>query len=208
MPISNMRSFNLNHIGQLCIEGTPIQYDFERGTKIDLCLERVHEFLRRRKSTTLRLEVFLNGEDKRAKEQLLKKHDLIYFNERSSLKDAIEVFYEGIDTFLQSFSDWLVEKSNYPEKPFRLTESFYFELKKIESSTETLSVIVFDDAELEISQRLVNHESLRKLVWEIFRDETCLKESIKKIKKKDRKIVNAKLFDLFTGKRLGYKLEH
>ncbi len=201
-------SFDVNETGQLYIGGNLIQYDYKRGAKIDLCLERVHEFLKRRKSTTLRLEDFLNGEDKKAKEQLLKKHDLMYFKQRSSLKDAIKVFYEGIDTFLQSFSDWLVEKSNYPEKPFRLTESFYFELKKIESSTETLSVIVFDDAELEIFQRLVNHESLRKLVWEIFRDETRLKESIKKIKKKDRKIVNAKLFDLFTGKRLGYKLEH
>ena len=99
---------------------------------------------------------------------MLKKHDLVYFEEPSSLLDAIEMFYEGIDTFLQSFSDLLLEKSNYPEKPFRLTESFYSELKKVESSTEILSMIVFDDAELEISQRLVNHEKLRELVWEIF----------------------------------------
>ena len=160
--------------------------------------------MKRRKSTTLRLEDFLDGEDKRAKEQLLKKHDLIYFEEPSSLLDAIEMFYEGIDTFLQSFSDLLLEKPNHPEKPFRLTESFYSELKKIESSSEVFNVILFDDSELEISQRLVSHEKLRELVWEIFRDGTYLKESIERIKKKDRKIVNAKIFDLFTGKRMEY----
>ena len=109
---------------QLCIGVRPIQYTPERGAKIDLCLERVHEFLKRRKSTTVRLQRFLNGEDKKAKEQLLKQHDLIYFEEPSSLLDAIEVFYAGIDTFLQSFSDLLVEKSNYPEKPFRLKKVF------------------------------------------------------------------------------------
>ena len=195
---------SLNHIGLLCIGDMPIQYDFERGAKIDLCLERVHEFLKRRKSTTLRLEDFLNGKDKKAKEQLLKKHDLIYFEEPSSLLDAIEMFYEGIDTFLQSFSDLLVEKSSYPEKPFRLKESFYSELKKIESSSEVFNVILFDDSELEISQRLVSHEKLRELVWEIFRDGTYLKVSIEEIQKRNRKIVNAKIFDLFTGKRMEY----
>ena len=61
----------------------------------------------------------------------------------------------------------LVEKPNYPEKPFRLKESFYSELKKIESSADVLSIIVLDDSELEISQRLVSHEKLRELVWEI-----------------------------------------
>ena len=195
-------NFYLTHTGKLCIGDTSIQYDFERGAKIDLCLERVHEFLKRRKSTTLRLEDFLDGEDKRAKEQLLKKHDLIYFEEPSSLLDAIEVFYEGIDTFLQSFSDLLVEKSNYPEKPFRLTESFYSELKKIESKADVLSIIFLDDSELEISQRLVSHEKLRELVWEIFRDGTYLKASIERIKKKDRKIVNAKIFNIFTREQL------
>ena len=38
-------------------------------------------------------------ENKKAKEQLLRKHDLVYFEEPSSLLDAIEMFYEGIDTF-------------------------------------------------------------------------------------------------------------
>ena len=203
-----MSNFYLNPKGQLCIRGTPIQYDFGRGAKIDLCLERVHEFLKRRKSTALRLEDFLNGKDKKAKEQLLKKHDLIYFKELSSFKDAIEVFYEGIDTFLQSFSDLLEEKSSYPEKPFRLKESFYSELKKIESNSEVFNVILFDDSELEISQRLVSHEKLRELVWEIFRDGTYLKISIERIKKKDRKIVNAKLFDLFSGEEMKYDLVH
>ena len=192
----------LSHTGKLHVGNTLIQYDFKRRAKIDLCLERVHEFLKRRKSTTLRLEDFLNGEDKKAKEQLLKKHDLIYFEEPSSLLDAIEVFYEGIDTFLQSFSDLLVEKSNYPEKPFRLTESFYSELKKVESSTEILSMIVFDDAELDINQRIVSHASLRELVWEIYRDGTYLRASVEKIKKKDRKIVNAKIFNIFTREQL------
>ena len=202
MPISDMRSFNLNHIGQLCIGGTPIQYDLGRGAKIDLCLERVHEFLRRRKNTTVRLESFLNGKGREAKEQLLKKHDLIYFEEPSSLLDAIEMFYEGINTFLEHFSNLFVKKSNYPEKPFRLTEGFYSELMKIDSSSEVFNVILFDDAELEISQRLISHEILRELVWEIYRDGENLKFSIEKIKKKDRKIVNAKLFDLFTRERL------
>ena len=114
------------------------------------------------------------------------------------------MFYEGIDTFLQSFSDLLVEKSSYPEKPFRLKESFYSELKKIESSSEVFNVILFDDSELEISQRFVSHEKLRELAWEIFRDGTYLKISIERIKKKDRKIVNAKIFDLFTGKRMEF----
>ena len=194
--------FYLSHTGKLCIGNTLIQYDFERGAKIDLCLERVHEFLKRRKSTNLRLEDFHNGKDKKAKEQLVKKHELLYSKEPSSLKDAIEVFYEGIDTFLQSFSDLLVEKSSYPEKPFRLKESFYSELKKIESSSEVFNVILFDDSELEISQRLVSHEKLRELVWEIFRDGTYLKVSIEKIKKKDRKIVNAKIFNIFTREQL------
>ena len=200
-------SFYLSHTGKLCIGNKPIQYDFERGAKVDLCLERVHEFLKRRKSTNLRLQDFLDGEDKRAKEQLVKKHELLYSKDPSSLKDAIEVFYEGIDTFLQSFSDLLVEKSSYPEKPFRLKESFYSELKKIESSSEVFNVILFDDFELEISQRLVSHEKLRELVWEIFRDGTYLKASIERIKKKDRKIVNAKIFDLLTGKQLEYEFE-
>ena len=199
-----MRNFYLNQKGQLCIGNSLIQYDFERGAKIDLCLERVHEFLKRRKSTNLRLEDFLNGKDKKGKEQLVKKHELLYFEESSSLLDAIEMFYEGIDTFLQSFSDLLLEKPNYPEKPFRLKESFYSELKKIESSSEVFNVILFDDSELEISQRLVSHEKLRELVWEIFRDGTYLKASIEKIKKKDRKIINAKIFDLFTGKRMEF----
>ena len=118
------------------------------------------------------------------------------------------MFYEGIDTFLQSFSDLLEEKSSYPEKPFRLKESFYSELKKIESNSEVFNVILFDDSELEIAQRIVSHEKLRELVWEIYRDGTYLKVSIEKIKKKDRKIVNAKLFDLFTGERLEYDLVH
>ena len=148
-------SFDVNEIGQLCIGDTPILYDYKRGAKLDLCLERVHEFLKRRKSTTLRLRRFLNGEDKEVKEQLLKKHDLIYFEEPSSLLDAIEVFYEGIDNFLKSFSDLLTEKSNYPEKPIRLTEKFYSELKKLESTADVLSIIILDDSELEISQRLV-----------------------------------------------------
>ena len=199
-----MRNFYLNQKGQLCIGDMPIQYDFERGAKIDLCLERVHEFLKRRKSTTLRLEDFLNGKDKKAKEQLVKKHELLYFEESSSLLDAIEMFYEGIDTFLQSFSDLLVEKSSYPEKPFRLKESFYSELKKIEPSSEVFNVILFDDSELEISQRLVSHEKLRELVWEIFRDGTYLKVSIEEIQMRNRKIVNAKIFDLFTGKRMEF----
>ena len=207
MSVSNEKlliNFCLNEMRQLCIGNSPIQYDFKRGAKIDLCLERVHEFLKRRKSTTLRLEEFLNGKDKKAKEQLVKKHELLYFEESSSLLDAIEMFYEGIDTFLQSFSDLLVEKSSYPEKPFRLKESFYSELKKIESSSEVFNVILFDDSELEISQRLVSHEKLRELVWEIYRDGTYLKVSIERIKKKDRKIVNAKIFDLFTGKRMEF----
>ena len=195
-------SFHLNETGHLCIGDTPILYDYRRGAKLDLCLERVYEFLRRRKCTTLRLEHFLNGKDKKAKEQLIKKHDLIYFEEPSSLLDAIEMFYEGIDTFLQFFSDLLVEKSNYPEKPFRLTEGFYFELKKIEPTADVLSIIVLDDSELEISQRLVSHEKLRELVWEIFRDGTYLKASIERIKKKDRKIVNAKIFNIFTREQL------
>ena len=194
--------FDVNETGQLCIGDTPILHDKKRGAKLDLCLEKVHEFLKRRKSTTLRLESFLYGEDTKAKEQLIKKHDLIYFEEPSSLLDAIEVFYEGIDTFLQSFSDLLVEKSNYPEKPFRLTESFYSELKKVESSTEILSMIVFDDAELDINQRIVSHASLRELVWEIYRDGTYLRASVEKIKKKDRKIVNAKIFNIFTREQL------
>ena len=200
----SMRNFYSNPKGQLCIGQTPIQYDYKRGAKIDLCLERVHEFLKRRKSTTLRLDDFLNGKNKKAKEQLVKKHDLIYFKERSSLLGAIEMFYEGIDNFLKTFSNLLVEKSDYPEKPFRLTEAFYSELRKIESSGEVFNVILFDDSELEISQSLVNHESLRELAWEIYRDGTYLKVSIEKIKKKDRKIVNAKIFDLFTGKRMEY----
>jgi hypothetical protein len=199
-------SLYLSHTGKLCIGNTPIQYDFERGAKIDLCLERVHEFLKRRKSTTLRLEDFLNGEDKKAKEQLLKKHDLIYFEERSSLLDAIEMFYEGIDNFLKTFSNLLVEKSNYSEKPFKLTEGFYSELMKIDSSSEVFNVILFDDAELETSQRLVSHASLRELAWEIYRDGENLKFSIDEIKKRNRKIVKAKLFDLFTGKQLEYNL--
>ena len=86
-----------------------------RGAKIDLCLERVHEFLKRRKSTTLTLEDFLMGRQK-VKEQLLKKHDLIYFEEPSSLLDAIEVFYEGIDTS-SSFSDLLVENQIIQRSP-------------------------------------------------------------------------------------------
>ena len=124
------KGFYLNNTRQLCNGNTLIQYDFGRGAKIDLCLERVHEFLERRKSTTLRLEALLNGEDEKAKKQLLRKHDLIYFKEPSSLKDALDMFYEGIDTFLQSFSDLLVEKSNYPEKPFRLTRKFLLRAKK------------------------------------------------------------------------------
>ena len=133
----------------------------------------------------------------------MRKHDLIYFKEPSSLKDAIDTFYEGVDTFLQSFSDLLVEKSNYPEKPFRLTESFLLRaLRKIESSAEVLSIIVLDDSELEISQRLVSHERLRELVLEIFRDGENLKFSIERIKKKDRKIVNAKIFNIFTREQL------
>ena len=195
-------SFYLSQAGKLYVGNTLIQYDFGRGAKIDLCLKRVHEFLKRRKSTNLRLEDFHNGKDKKAKEQLVKKHELLYSKEPSSLKDAIEVFYEGIDSFLQSFSDLLVEKSNYPEKPFRLTEGFYSELKKIESSSEVFNVILFDDSALEMSQRLVNHEKLRELVWEIFRDGTYLKVSIEKIKKKDRKIVNAKIFNIFTREQL------
>ena len=43
-------------------------------------------------------------------------------------------------------------------------------------------MIVLDDSELEISQRLVSHEKLRELVWEIFRDGTYLKASIERIK--------------------------
>ena len=198
-------SFYLSHTGKLYVGNTLIQYDYKRGAKIDLCLEKTHRFLRRKKKLNVRLENFLNGEDKRAKEQLLKKHDLIYFKELSSLKDAIEMFYEGIDTFLQSFSDLLVEKSNYPEKPFRLTESFYSKLKKIESSREVLSVFVYDDSESETHKR-VSHETLRELMWEIFRDGTYLKVSIEEIKKRNRKIVNAKLYDLFTGKQLEYNV--
>ena len=199
------RSFNLNHVGQLCIGDTYIQYDVGRSAKVDLCLEKLHRFLRRKKKLNVRLENFLGGEDKRAKEQLLKKHDLIYFKELSSLKDAIEMFYEGIDTFLQSFSDLLLEKPSYPEKPFRLTESFYSELKKIESSREVLSVFVYDDSESDTHRR-VSHETLRELMWEIFRDGTYLKVSIEEIQKRNRKIVNAKLFDLFTGKQLEYNV--
>ena len=187
---------------RLCIGDRPIHYDSKRATKIDLCLERVHEFLKKKKSTGVRLERFLNGKDNKAKEQLLKEHDLIYFKNPSSLLDAIEMFYEGINSFLQNFSNLLVKNSNYPEKSFRLTEGFYSKLMKIDSSSEVFNVILFDDFELEISQRLISHESLRKLVWEIFRDGENLKFSIEKIKKKDRKIVNAKLFDLFTRERL------
>ena len=150
------------------------------------------------KSTGVRLERFLNGKDNKAKEQLLKEHDLIYFKNPSSLLDAIEMFYEGINSFLQNFSNLLVKNSNYPEKSFRLTEGFYSKLMKIDSSSEVFNVILFDDFELEISQRLISHESLRKLVWEIFRDGENLKFSIEKIKKKDRKIVNAKIFNIFT----------
>ena len=202
MKRKQRETFTINSQKNLCIGGIPIQYNLGRGAKIDLCLERVHEFLRRRKSTTVRLESFLNGKGRNAKEQLLKKHDLIYFEEPSSLLDAIEMFYEGINTFLEHFSNLLVKKANYPEKPFRLTEGFYSELMKIDSSSEIFNVILFDDAELEISQRLISHESLRELVWEIYRDGENLKFSIEKIKKKDRKIVNAKIFDLFTRERL------
>ena len=207
MSVSNeklLMNFCLNEMRQLCIGNSPIQYDLKRGAKIDLCLERVYEFLKRRKSTTLRLEDFLNGKDKKAKEQLVKKHELLYFEEPSSLLDAIEMFYEGIDNLLKTFSNLLVERSDYPEKPFRLTEAFYSELRKIESSSEVSNVILFDDSELEISQRLVSHEKLRELVWEIFRDGTYLKVSIEEIQKRNRKIVNAKIFDLFTGKRMEY----
>ena len=200
----NLTNFWLNEMRQLCIGNSPIQYDLKRGAKIDLCLERVYEFLKRRKSTTLRLEDFLNGKDKKAKEQLVKKHELLYFEEPSSLLDAIEMFYEGIDNLLKTFSNLLVERSDYPEKPLRLTEAFYSELRKIESSSEVSNVILFDDSELEISQRLVSHEKLRELVWEIFRDGTYLKVSIGEIQKRYRKIVNAKVFDLFTGKRMEY----
>ncbi len=200
--------FTINKDDQLCIGGSPIQYNYERNAKIDLCLERVQEFLKRRKRTTLRLEKFINGKDKKAKDQLLKKHELLYFKEPLSLSEAIRMFYEGIDTFLQTFSNLLCKKSNYPEKPFRLKEGFYSELMQIDSNSEVFNVILFDDAELEMSQRLISHESLRELVWEIYRDGENLKFSIEKIKKKDRKIVNAKLFDLFTGKRLEYKLEN
>ena len=48
-------SFDVNETGQLCIGDTPILYDYKRGAKLDLCLEKVHEFLKRRKNTTVRL---------------------------------------------------------------------------------------------------------------------------------------------------------
>ena len=44
--------------------------------------------------------------------------------------------------------------------------------------------------------------SLRELAWEIYRDGTYLKASIERIKKKDRKIVNAKIFNIFTREQL------
>ena len=183
------QTFSINSEQQLCIGDTTIQYNLGRGAKVDLCLEKIHRFLRRRQKLNVRLENFLNGEDKRAKEQLLKKYDLLCFKERSSLKDAIDVFYEGINTFLQSFSDLLVEKSNYPEKSFRLTEGFYSELMKIDSSSEVFNVILFDDAELETSQRLVSHASLRELAWEIYRDGENLKFSIDEIKRETGKLL-------------------
>ena len=58
---------------------------------------------------------------------------------------------------------------------------------KIDSSSEVFNVILFDDAELEISQRLISHESLRELAWEIYRDGENLKFSIERIKKKDKR---------------------
>ena len=200
--------FSINKDDQLCIGGSPVQYNYERSAKIDLCLERVHDFLKRRMRTTLRLEKFINGKDEKAKDQLLKKHELLYFKEPLSLLEAIRMFYEGIDTFLQTFSDFLAKEPGYPKNPFRLTERFYSELKKIDPCLDALSIIFLDDSELEISQRLVSHENLRALVWEIYRDGIYFIGGIEKIKKKDRKIVNAKLFDLFTGKRLEYKLEN
>ena len=68
----------------------------------------------------------------KTKSQRSKKHDLIYFEEPLVFR-CNEMFYEGIDT-LQSFSDLLMERSDYPEKPIRLTEALP-ELRKIESSS-------------------------------------------------------------------------
>ena len=43
-------------------------------------------------------------------------------------------------------------------------------------------------------------------MWEIFRDGTYLKASIERDQRReDRKIVNAKLYDLFTGEQLEYE---
>ena len=95
----------LDNKEKLCLECRPICYDLERGAKIDLCLEIVHEFLKRRKGTTQRLEVFLKSKSEKIKQQLFKKHELLYLKEPSSLLDGINNFYDGIDKFLFTFSE-------------------------------------------------------------------------------------------------------
>ena len=72
------------------------------------------------------------------------------------------------------------------------------------SGLNVLSVFIYDDSESDTHRR-VSHETLRELMWEIFRDGTYLKVSIEEIKKRNRKIVNAKLYDLFTGEQLEYE---
>ena len=47
------KMFAINKNDQLCIGGSPVQYNYERSAKIDLCLERVHEFLKKKKENNL-----------------------------------------------------------------------------------------------------------------------------------------------------------
>ena len=190
--------FSINNKEQLCLGDEPLQYDLKRSAKIDLCLNEVYDFLKRRKGTTKRLEIFLNGKNKNIKEQLFKKHRLLYLNEPSSLIDGIDSFYSGIDRFLFTFSELLTKYPNYPTKVFRITDDFYSELNKLKSSEKIINEVFFYDTLNDESERLVRVRKFVELIWEIYRDGKHFGFGIERVKKKGRKISKAKVIDIFT----------
>ena len=192
----------LDNDEHLCFAGQPIRYDLQRRAKIDLCLELVHEFLKRRKKTTNRLELVLHSNDKKLKEQIYKKHELLCGEEPLSLFDGIKNFYNGLDSLLDNFSELLTKHPNYPREAFRIREAFYSELKGLESTEEVINEIFFHPIGEDESMQLVHDEKLRELIWEIYRDGSRLKVMIENIRKRRRKILNAKVFDIFTREQI------
>ena len=55
--------------------------------------------------------------------------------------------------------------------------------------------------------QFISDERLRELIWEIYRDGKRLKFRIENIKKKGRKVVNAKIYDFFTKEQLALPKE-